>query len=467
MMFHSPPATNPAGSHNKTSLKWNQEAFKGQDNNASKLFSGSTVLSNQRALDDETKMLSRSLSRPKTNNAPSKSSLSDEDFAIDKFLSTSHMQGVKLSRDQNGNIVTGNTKITDLMGKHYNPNKDMSFTVKVDGKETKINMTANTKISDIVNQLKNAGLKAFFCKENNRFSISSKNSGKEGEFSLIANDLNGFNAINAMGIRILDKNKYADLAGLMDKDGNIVNKAEFDRLVQIDIDKKRKEEEEELKANEDAIKAIEARMKAQLEAYKEYLVAQGKLSEREADALDINNRLHVEQIFRKIDEAKEELYAELGSLNPSDPDYASKKAALERELGRLKYDRSDYSADKDEVAHLENVNIELKRRIKDPDAKAYRAEASEKLKKDILYAQEVMSGLAGGGIPVNEETDDADDDRLKRADGITVDGNDKTNSYMIKHGNFQKSLSIQEEILLALEKKYLEQYKAFEMAINL
>ena len=55
-------------------------------------------------------------------------------------------------------------------------------------------------VNQFVSKLKEAGVNASFDENNARFFISSKESGKDNDFSLVANDSNGLNALQKLGI---------------------------------------------------------------------------------------------------------------------------------------------------------------------------------------------------------------------------------------------------------------------------
>lgn len=75
-----------------------------------------------------------------------------------------------------------------------------SFKIKVNGKETTINVSENSKISDVVSSLNKAGVSANFDFGNKRFFINSKTSGKDGDFVITANDAAGINSLKSLGL---------------------------------------------------------------------------------------------------------------------------------------------------------------------------------------------------------------------------------------------------------------------------
>lgn len=68
------------------------------------------------------------------------------------------------------------------------------------GNETIINFDGSSTISDVLNQLKDAGLNASFDENNQRFFVSAKNSGASGDFKLESTGANSTKAMSALGL---------------------------------------------------------------------------------------------------------------------------------------------------------------------------------------------------------------------------------------------------------------------------
>ena len=72
-------------------------------------------------------------------------------------------------------------------------------------------------VNQFVTKLKEAGLNASYDESNARFFISAKESGKDNDFSIIANNSNGLNALEKLGIYTVndtDSAEYKRLAAL-------------------------------------------------------------------------------------------------------------------------------------------------------------------------------------------------------------------------------------------------------------
>ncbi len=78
---------------------------------------------------------------------------------------------------------------------------DTSISVRVgSGEEKTIEITADTKISDVIDELKKAGVNASFDANNKRIFVSAKNSGKDNDFALTASTAQGQAALTSLGL---------------------------------------------------------------------------------------------------------------------------------------------------------------------------------------------------------------------------------------------------------------------------
>ncbi len=91
-----------------------------------------------------------------------------------------------------------------------------SLSLKIGGEEkATINIDSNTTISDVLSQLKDAGLNASFDETNQRLFISSKTSGAANDFTLTANDSDGSDALAKLGLQT--KDYYTGLKNLTEE----------------------------------------------------------------------------------------------------------------------------------------------------------------------------------------------------------------------------------------------------------
>lgn len=103
-----------------------------------------------------------------------------QSFQVDKLAKSGYMTGAEL---KGSSKYTSNTALSEL-----GITDASEMTVTVDGKDQKINLTPNMKISDLVSQLNSSGVNASFDANNQRFFISSKSTGVAADFEFSFSD---------------------------------------------------------------------------------------------------------------------------------------------------------------------------------------------------------------------------------------------------------------------------------------
>lgn len=99
--------------------------------------------------------------------------------------------------------LSGSSKLSDL----YTDKGSFSggsISVTVNGKEKTIELTEGMTANELAAKLKDAGLNANFDEKNGRFFVSSKESGSEKGFSIVANNSNGLESLKALGLYYTD-----------------------------------------------------------------------------------------------------------------------------------------------------------------------------------------------------------------------------------------------------------------------
>lgn len=134
---------------------------------------------------------------------------------VEQLAKTGYLTGGQLGNgdDKGKGNYTALTKMKDL---------DFSgtgnITVSTGGKDYAIEITEESTISDVLNKFKEAGLNANFDAKNQRFFISSKESGLANDFSITASNEKGDAALTKLGLKVsLEKDeatlkKYQELA---------------------------------------------------------------------------------------------------------------------------------------------------------------------------------------------------------------------------------------------------------------
>lgn len=194
----------------QTKLSWKQEKWKTMNTSIYGFYSGK--LSSAR-FSTSYNLKTSTVSNDKYAKVTASSSAVNgtQRLKVKQLASTGYLTGGQI-KAADGSKVTGSTKVSDIIG-----TKDGSISVKTSSGIKSIDITEDMNVSQFVAKLKETGLNANFDDNNGRFFISAKESGKDNDFSLTANDANGLNALKALGIYTVndtDKAEYTRLAKL-------------------------------------------------------------------------------------------------------------------------------------------------------------------------------------------------------------------------------------------------------------
>lgn len=168
----------------KQKLEWKQEIWKGLNtkiygfykDSLSKMKYSSNYSTKKASVSDSTKL---------TATASTKAAAGSYKVAINKIASAQYVTSGKLSyKDSSGNTntATTSTKLSDL-----GMSSGTVLKLEVGDKSSALEVKDDTTIKDFVNFCSNAGLNATFDEKQQRFFLSSKDSGEENSFSLSAN----------------------------------------------------------------------------------------------------------------------------------------------------------------------------------------------------------------------------------------------------------------------------------------
>lgn len=196
----------------QTKLSWKQEKWKTMNTSIYNFYSGK--LSNTR-FSANYSLKSSTVSNDKYAKVTASSSAVNgtQKLKVKQLASTGYLTGGEI-KAADGSKITGSTKLSDIIG-----TTDGSISIKTSSGTKNIDITEDMNVNQFVAKLKDAGVNASFDEANGRFFISSKVSGKDGDFSLTANNDNGLNALQKLGIyavSVADKAEYTRLASLAD-----------------------------------------------------------------------------------------------------------------------------------------------------------------------------------------------------------------------------------------------------------
>ena len=189
----------------QTKLQWKQDAWKELNNKVYALYS--KTLSNMRFSSDYLKKTT------KVSNTSAASVITGgnavngvQTLKINRLATSGYLTGAEIGTDENK--VSGTTKLADLGigtgtvtetdedGNEVTKNVDEKITLTIGNKTEEITLSSTMTVNDVVKQFKEKGLNASFDEKNQRFFISSKETGAAANFE-IGGDTN---ALNNLGL---------------------------------------------------------------------------------------------------------------------------------------------------------------------------------------------------------------------------------------------------------------------------
>lgn len=199
----------------QTKLEWKQDAWKELNTKIYSFYSG--TLSSLRFSNAFSKKASSVDSTKATVKASSDAVSGTQKLKIKQLAKSGYLTGaVVKSSDGSDTKLTGSSKLSEL-----GIEDGSSISVKVGNTEKTITLNGSDSVNTAVVRLKEAGLNASFDENNQRFFVSSKTSGTEGEFSIIGANLSGLKALSGMGLNSVtsaDVESYRYWAAVTDDD---------------------------------------------------------------------------------------------------------------------------------------------------------------------------------------------------------------------------------------------------------
>lgn len=127
---------------------------------------------------------------------------------VDELSEAGYLTGGKLIT-QSGGKATLQTKLSELGSGGLNAD-GTEISVTVGGKTSNLSFSNNSTIEDVVNQLTQAGVGANFDAGNQRIYVNAQKSGKDNDFSLVANNMAGMDTLANLGLLTAAETAGAD-----------------------------------------------------------------------------------------------------------------------------------------------------------------------------------------------------------------------------------------------------------------
>ncbi len=155
----------------QTKLQWKQDKWKELNTKLLNLYN--KTVANMRFTNDYAKKTTLSSNEGAVSVLTGENAMDGvQSMKVVSMAKTAYMTGSKLADDVTSSTTMGELGITG----------DTSFNVEIGGETKTINITADTKISHVLVELRNAGLNVNFDEGNQRFFVGATKSGAEGNF---------------------------------------------------------------------------------------------------------------------------------------------------------------------------------------------------------------------------------------------------------------------------------------------
>lgn len=197
----------------QTKLSWKQDAWKSLNTKIYSLYSsvGSMKLSTAYNLKSTTVSDSTKATVKAGNNAPT----GTQQLNIIKVAQAGYLTGAQLSSK-----TTTSTTLAEL---GYTGGDAKINLTKGDGTTKEITLTQGSTVGDVIASLKDAGVSANYDATNHRIFISSKDTGKDNDFTLTGGNTEGARALYQLGLSVgsdATNATYKSYTQYYDADGN-------------------------------------------------------------------------------------------------------------------------------------------------------------------------------------------------------------------------------------------------------
>ena len=197
----------------QTKLSWKQDAWKSLNTKIYSLYSsvGNMKLSTAYNLKSTTVSDSTKATVKAGNNAPT----GTQQLNIIKVAQAGYLTGAQLS-----NSTTTSTTLAEL---GYTGGDAKINLTKGDGTTKEITLTQGSTVGDVIASLKDAGVSANYDATNHRIFISSKDTGKDNDFTLTGGNTEGARALYQLGLSVgsdATNATYKSYTQYYDADGN-------------------------------------------------------------------------------------------------------------------------------------------------------------------------------------------------------------------------------------------------------
>lgn len=184
----------------QTALSWKQDAWKELNTKLKNLMN--KTLGNLRFVSSYSKKTTKVSDSNVASVITGENAMNGvQSLQVAQMAKTAYLTGGKITGGGEEGL-TALSKLSELDGFDLNGADEATLTVEMkNGNNVNITVTKDTTISDVLNELKNAGLNASFDAKNGRMFIIAKESGEANDFNIVAGE-NGAAVLSALGLDV-------------------------------------------------------------------------------------------------------------------------------------------------------------------------------------------------------------------------------------------------------------------------
>ncbi len=297
---------------NQKTLEYKQDAWKSMNTKIYNLFSGK--LSSLRFSANYAKKASQVSSTKASVTAGSTAVNGTQSLKITQLAKSGYLTGARLDGS-----YTADSKMSE-----FGVTSDTRINVSVNGKDSFIDVTSDMTITQFTTQLKEKGLNASFDTINQRFFISSKESGASADFSLSGNNDLGNTLLKNMGIYNVsskDISSYKEYINNASTDPDYITNLAKDEYLNSILSSMKKDIQSNTNSNNTKINENNSNITLHKED-----ISFANMSDADKDELMTKLSENITNQQKSIDEKKDELSKETDD---------EKKAALEKEISDM------------------------------------------------------------------------------------------------------------------------------------
>lgn len=397
----------------QTKLNWKQDAWKELNTKLQNL--QKKYLSNMRFSDAYSKKVTKVSNESVVSVITGENAVDGvQTVRVEQMAKRGYLTGAEI-KGTNGKL-TALSKLSDIDGFS---GEGGTINVKTGSKSVDINVTGDTTISDVLTQLKSAGLNASFDEKQQRLFVSSKESGEANDFSITAVGAGADVALSALGLKV---NLSDDAATLK----------EYQEYAAYYVPGEDNKDATLAKMTTQINAMVDSRTNSYLDQYKS-LTASKEENQKKLNDLklnygdDLSELKSIEEYDKELEAANEKAEALAKKMtDESDPE---KKAELDKELDAARENiqnitnkRADAVTRDSAEANVKSAEEGLKTvneyvRVEKATDDTYTATANNKLEEEVkdyyynkaAYAAEVTkeenlkAGTATGATKVNAQ----------------------------------------------------------------